>query len=153
MPMISVMFWSRSHAALRRGSSAVAIAFFLGGANFCVLSALQGAPMGCLGVGDTSGAKVSHCGHAMADETASGEDGQPLAVPMSSPCCLDVTLVAVPHLDKADAGITPVVLPAAATFTVAPPAVTSNRDFARDESPPPRPDLRVAPPGRAPPLA
>jgi hypothetical protein len=151
--MILTMFWSRSHAALRRAASALAIACFFGGANFCVLSALQGAPMGCLGVVGESAPKISHCGHPIAGPTATGKAGRPLTLPTSSPCCVHVAQVDAPHLDKADAGA-PTISPAAENVAVATPgAAAKRRDRARDESPPPRPDLRVASPGRAPPLA
>ncbi len=122
---------------------------FLGGSNFCLLSALSGGVMSCLSVPSaTASAPVSHCPHHPAPVRGKSDAG---AKPMS-PCCVTLAPVAAPQIGKAD--------PAPALFTPDVVADATPDPFpvvraarAAAESPPPLPDLAALHAGRAPPLS
>lgn len=143
----------RSHRARRLPTLIAAIALFLTGSNYCMLSALAGdTRMACLATpGDASEAAVPAC-HRAAARTPS--DTKP---PAATPSCCPDPVVAplAPTIDKSDGAIT--LPPHALVATLDSPASPAVIDRhgpppAADAEPPPR--FAHAPvPARAPPLA
>ena len=137
--------------------SIAALALFLAGSNYCMLSALAGdTRMACLATpGDASAAAVPAC-HRVARRTQS--DSKPTSEPPGAKpsCCPDPVVAPItPAIEKADGAIT--LLPHAVVVTIASPVSPAAIDRhgprpAPDAEPPPRFTLAPAP-ARAPPLA
>ena len=129
-----------------------ALALFLVGSNYCMLSALAGnASMACLRAPGASAASVPACHRAAAPTDSHSKP--PAAKPS---CCPDPVVAPVaPTIEKTVGAIT--LLPHAVVATIVSPASSAAIDRhgprpAPDAEPPPR--LAHAPtPARAPPLA
>lgn len=143
----------RGTRARRAPALVVALALFLLGGNYCVLSGLAGdTGMACLSLpADAAAAAVPAC-HRAAPQSEPGSN-PPAARPS---CCPDPVLTpAAPVIEKADGGFASLAdLALAAVASPASPAALDRHGQrpAYDDHPPTR--LACAPaPARAPPLA
>lgn len=150
---MTTMFLSR-RSLPRRSAAVAATLLFLAGTQFCLIGALAGLPMGCVGLpssAQAADASVPPCHRAPAPSQHS-KDTRGACGEAGSPCCLSAAPVEGPAVHKSDAtSSTALGVLFAAAFAAAPaPARWSPIP---DESPPPLAEPPFSSLGRSPPLS
>lgn len=138
----------------RRSAAVAATLLFLAGTQFCLIGALAGLPMGCVGLpsqAQAAGSAVPPCHQAPADSHDT-KDSNGGCGDAGSPCCLSAAPVEAPAVNKSDATSSTVLgVLFAAAFAAAP--APARWVPTPDESPPPLAEPPFLSLGRSPPLS
>lgn len=138
----------------RRFAAVAATVLFLAGTQFCLIGALAGLPMGCVGLpsqAQAADSAVPPCHRSKADSHDTKSTQGPCS-DAGSPCCLSAAPVEGPAVHKSDATSSSVLVTLVpATFAV--PTAPARWSPTPDESPPPLAEPPFLSLGRSPPLS
>lgn len=149
---MTTMFRTRASSSSRRSAALAATLLFLAGTQFCLIGALAGLPMGCVGLPSQSKASALPPCHRAAAGSHDSQNTHGACGDAGSPCCLSAAPVQTPAIQKSDA-TSVATLVAHIDQAYALPQSATRWSPIPDESPPPLAEPAALSLGRAPPLS